>query len=145
VKTYQWPLTLSFALSVAAARRVGAGLGNKTYAPIISGKYRWSDWAAPKTKGGEIHHNAALAGDDLKNFVINELFPFSQPSTRSWSTGLVDSVAGILCEKTISCWEAVLWNGAPRGIVALRGSNSARLSVYFLCSRLLSKNRWGAV
>ena len=68
-------------LSVAAARRVGAEPGNRICAPIISGKYRWSEWAAPKTKDGKIDHNAALTGDDVKNFVNNEPFPYSQPST----------------------------------------------------------------
>jgi type I restriction enzyme M protein len=33
-------------------------------------------WAVPKTKDGKIDHNAALTGDDLRNFVNNDLFTY---------------------------------------------------------------------
>lgn len=76
VEQSSWVLFLKYIDDLESARKVGAELGNKTYAPIISGKYRWSEWAAPKTKEGKIDHNTALTGDDLKSFVNNELFPY---------------------------------------------------------------------
>ena len=76
VEQSSWVLFLKYIDDLEAARKVGAELGNKKYTPIISGKYRWSEWAVPKGKDGKIDHNTALTGDDLRNFVNNELFPF---------------------------------------------------------------------
>jgi len=76
VEQSSWVLFLKYIDDLESARKVGAELGNKKYTPIISGKYRWSEWAVPKTKDGKIDHNTALTGDDLRTFVNNELFPF---------------------------------------------------------------------
>ena len=76
VEQSSWILFLKYIDDLESARKVGAELGNKKYTPIISGKYRWSEWAVPKGKDGKIDHNTALTGDDLRNFVNNELFPF---------------------------------------------------------------------
>jgi type I restriction enzyme M protein len=76
VEQSSWVLFLKYIDDLEAARKVGAELGNKKYTPIISGKYRWSEWAVPKGKDGKIDHNTALTGDDLRNFVNNDLFPF---------------------------------------------------------------------
>jgi type I restriction enzyme M protein len=76
VEQTSWVLFLKYIDDLESARRVGAELGNKKYTPIISGKYRWSEWAVPKGKDGKIDHNTALTGDDLRNFVNNDLFPF---------------------------------------------------------------------
>ena len=76
VEQSSWVLFLKYIDDLEIARKVGAELGNKKYTPIISGKFRWSEWAVPKGKDGKIDHNAALTGDDLRNFVNNELFPF---------------------------------------------------------------------
>lgn len=76
VEQSSWVLFLKYIDDLESARKVGAELGNTKYAPIISGKYRWSEWAVPKGKDGKIDHNTALTGDDLRNFVNNELFPF---------------------------------------------------------------------
>ena len=76
VEQSSWVLFLKYIDDLESARKVGAELGNKKYTPIISGKYRWADWAVPKTKDGKIDHNTALTGDDLRTFVNNDLFPF---------------------------------------------------------------------
>lgn len=44
------------------------GLLNPNYREAIEKPYRWRDWAAEKEKG--------LTGDELKNFVNEELFPY---------------------------------------------------------------------
>lgn len=76
VEQSSWVLFLKYLDDLEGARKVGAELSNTKYTPIIKGKYRWSEWAVPKTKDGKIDHNAALTGDDLKNFVNTDLFPF---------------------------------------------------------------------
>ena len=76
VEQSSWILFLKYIEDLESSRKVGAELGNKKYTPIISGKYRWSEWSVPKGKDGKIDHNTALTGDDLRNFVNNELFPF---------------------------------------------------------------------
>ena len=76
VEQSSWVLFLKYLDDLEGARKLGAELSNTKYTPIIKGKYRWSEWAVPKTKGGKIDHNAALTGDDLKNFVNTDLFPF---------------------------------------------------------------------
>jgi type I restriction enzyme M protein len=76
VEQSSWVLFLKYIDDLESARKVGAELSNKKYSPIISGKFRWSEWAVPKTKDGKVDHNSALTGDDLKAFVNNELFPY---------------------------------------------------------------------
>jgi type I restriction enzyme M protein len=76
VEQSSWILFLKYIDDLENARKIGAELGNKKYTPIISGKYRWTEWAVPKTEDGKIDHNTALTGDDLRSFVNNELFPF---------------------------------------------------------------------
>jgi type I restriction enzyme M protein len=76
VEQSSWVLFLKYIDDLESARKVGAELSNKKYSPIISGKFRWSEWAVPKTKDGKVDHNSALTGDDLKSFVNNELFPY---------------------------------------------------------------------
>lgn len=76
VEQSSWVLFLKYLDDLESARKVGAKLSNAKYSPIIHGKYRWTEWAAPRTKDGKIDYNAALTGDDLKNFVNNDLFPY---------------------------------------------------------------------
>ncbi|WP_278361438.1 HsdM family class I SAM-dependent methyltransferase [Stutzerimonas kunmingensis] len=53
-----------------------AQLEGKYYLYILDPEYRWERWAAPKTANGQIGHNSALTGDDLKDFVNTKLFPY---------------------------------------------------------------------
>jgi len=76
VEQTSWILFLKYLDDLEVARKVGAELGNKKYEPIITGKYRWREWAVPRSSDGKIDFNKAKTGDDLKNFVNNELFPF---------------------------------------------------------------------
>jgi type I restriction enzyme M protein len=99
VEQTSWVLFLKYIEDLEIARKVGAELGNKKYVPIISGKFRWSNWAAPKNVSGKIDHNSALTGDDLKDFVNNELFPFlakfkssaASPNTLEYKIGEIFS------------------------------------------------------
>lgn len=76
VEQSSWVLFLKYLDDLESARKIGAELSNAKYTPIIEGKFRWTKWAVPKTKDGKIDHNAALTGDDLKDFVNRELFPY---------------------------------------------------------------------
>jgi type I restriction enzyme M protein len=51
-------------------------LEGKRYAYILDAPYRWESWAAPKGADGKLDHNAALTGDDLRDFVDRKLFPY---------------------------------------------------------------------
>jgi len=55
-----------------------AALKGKKYGYILDKPYRWETWAAPKGKDGKLDHNAAMTGDDLRDFVNQKLFPYLQ-------------------------------------------------------------------
>ncbi len=73
-----WLLFLKYLDSLEADKATEAELEGKKYSYILDPAYRWSKWAAPKTKSGEIDHNKALTGDDLREFVNQKLFPYLQ-------------------------------------------------------------------
>lgn len=102
VEQSSWVLFLKYLDDLESARRVGAELSGSKYAPIIDGKYRWTKWAVPKSKDGKVDHNVALTGDDLKEFVNKELFPYlakfkqsaSGPDTLEYKIGEIFSEIG---------------------------------------------------
>ena len=51
-------------------------LQGKPYDAIIDKRYQWSAWAAPKKKDGSFDHDKASTGDDLIEYVNEELFPY---------------------------------------------------------------------
>ena len=53
-----------------------AELEGKRYSFILDEPHRWERWAAPKTSDGKLGHNAAMTGDDLRDFVNGKLFPY---------------------------------------------------------------------
>ena len=99
VEQSSWVLFLKYLDDLESSRKVGAELSNTKYSPIIDGKYRWAKWAVPKSKDGKIDHNSALTGDDLKDFVNRELFPYlakfkstaSGPDTLEYKIGEIFS------------------------------------------------------
>ena len=99
VEQSSWVLFLKYLDDLESSRKVGAELSNTKYSPIIDGKYRWAKWAVPKSKDGKIDHNLALTGDDLKDFVNRELFPYlakfkstaSGPDTLEYKIGEIFS------------------------------------------------------
>jgi len=76
VEQTSWILFLKYLDDLEKDKQDAAELAGKSYAPIITGKFRWDQWAARKTKEGKIDHHNAKTGDDLINFVNNELFPY---------------------------------------------------------------------
>src|SRR5579862_9076807 len=60
----------------ALQTRVGTPALQKGYSYILDKPYRWDQWAAPKDEAGQIDHNKAKTGDDLRDFVNGKLFPY---------------------------------------------------------------------
>jgi type I restriction enzyme M protein len=76
VEQTSWILFLKYLNDLEEDKKTEAALAGKPYTYILDEKYRWPSWAHPKTPDGKLDHNTALAGDDLRDFVNNELFPY---------------------------------------------------------------------
>ena len=76
VEQTSWILFLKYLDDLEKDKELSARISGKKYEYIISPKYRWEVWASPKTAAGKLDHNKALSGDDLKDFVDHELFPY---------------------------------------------------------------------
>ncbi len=71
-----WLLFLKYLDGLEQDKATEAKLDGKKYAFILDAPYRWTSWAAPKGKDGQLDHNKALSGDDLTLFVNAKLFPY---------------------------------------------------------------------
>ena len=76
VEQTSWVLFLKYLDDLERDKATAAELTGKKYTNIISPKYRWNTWAAPKGKDGKLDHHKALTGDDLNDFVNVKLFPY---------------------------------------------------------------------
>jgi len=75
VEQTSWVLFLKYLDDLEKDKQTAAELSGKSYERIIDKKFHWTVWATPKLAEGKIDHNA-LTGDDLLDFVNNELFPY---------------------------------------------------------------------
>lgn len=73
-----WMLFLKYLDDLEQERAVEAELVGKNYEFIIDKKHHWSNWAAPKKADGTFDHDAALTGDDLIDYINQDLFPYLQ-------------------------------------------------------------------
>jgi type I restriction enzyme M protein len=71
-----WLLFLKYLDDMEKDKADEAALHGRTYSFILDEPYRWEHWAAPKAKDGQIDHNRAQTGDDLRDFVNQKLFPY---------------------------------------------------------------------
>ena len=71
-----WLLFLKYLDALEHSKAMEAELEGKKYTYLLDAPYRWETWAAPKGKDGKIDHNAAMTGDDLRDFVNQTLFPY---------------------------------------------------------------------
>jgi type I restriction enzyme M protein len=71
-----WLLFLKYLDAHEQDKADEAALERKKYAFLLDKPYRWEEWAAPKAKDGQIDHNRAKTGDDLRDFVNQKLFPY---------------------------------------------------------------------
>src|SRR5260221_9773610 len=70
-----WLLFLKYLDGLEQDRADEAALDGKKYSYLLDKAYRWETWATPKTSLGQIDHNKAKTGDDLRDFVSGKLFP----------------------------------------------------------------------
>ncbi len=79
VEQTSWILFLKYLHDLENDRATAAELTGKDYTPIIDNEFQWNVWAAPKIANesgiNKIDHNA-MTGDDLTDFVNNQLFPY---------------------------------------------------------------------
>ncbi len=75
VEQTSWVLFLKYLDDLEKDKATAALLSGAAYTKIIEPQFQWTTWAAPKLADGKIDHNA-LTGDDLLDFVNQELFPY---------------------------------------------------------------------
>ena len=80
-----WLLFLKYLDGLEQDRADEAALNGKKYTFILDRPYRWEIWAAPKGKDGKLDYNAAMTGDDLRDFVNQKLFPYLSGFTQKAS------------------------------------------------------------
>ena len=73
-----WMLFLKYLEDLEEERKLEAELKSKSYEYIIDEPHHWSSWAAPKKQDGSPDHDRALIGDDLIDYVNEDLFPYLQ-------------------------------------------------------------------
>lgn len=71
-----WLLFLKYLDALEADKATEAELEGRDYQYILAEPFRWGQWAAPRDASGKLNHNAALTGDDLRDFVNRNLFPY---------------------------------------------------------------------
>ncbi|ACH40562.1 type I restriction-modification system, DNA adenine N6-methyltransferase subunit [Citrifermentans bemidjiense Bem] len=71
-----WLLFLKYLDGLEQDKAMEAELEGKKYSYILDEPYRWETWAAPKGADGQLDHNKAMTGDDLRDFVDRKLFPY---------------------------------------------------------------------
>lgn len=97
VEQTSWILFLKYLDDLEETRNTESKLAGKEYEYILKPEFRWDAWACPKTKDGKIDHNKALTGDDLREFVNTELFPYlkkfraEDPNTVEYKIGEIFS------------------------------------------------------
>ena len=89
-----WLLFLKYLDALEADKATDAALEGKPYSFILDERFRWGSWAAPRTAAGALDHNAAMTGDDLREFVNGKLFPylagFKQRASGPNTSGKID-------------------------------------------------------
>ena len=75
VEQTSWILFLKYLDDLEKDKVDAAELSDKPYLPFFLPEFQWSSWAAPKLPDGKRDYKA-LDGDDLTDFVNNQLFPY---------------------------------------------------------------------
>ncbi len=76
IEQTSWILFLKYLDALEDDRAMQAELDGKRVTPLLEPRFRWVEWAVPRTPDGKTDHARTLVGDDLRNFVDQELFPY---------------------------------------------------------------------
>ena len=76
VEQTSWILFLKYLNDLEEDRRIQAQLSGTVFDYILDPPHRWSTWASPKTADGKLDYQTARNGDDLREFVDHDLFPY---------------------------------------------------------------------
>tara|TARA_B100000902_G_scaffold397270_1_gene460514 strand:+ start:109 stop:1572 length:1464 start_codon:yes stop_codon:yes gene_type:complete len=76
IEQTSWILFLKYFSETEAIDAERAELAGNIHSYILEEKFRWSNWALPRNASDEVDHDKKLLGDDLINFVNQELFPY---------------------------------------------------------------------
>ena len=76
IEQTSWILFLKYLDDFESDKETAAQLDGEVYSRIIDDDYLWKSWAAPRRADGKLDYNIALTGDDLRDFVNHELFPY---------------------------------------------------------------------
>ena len=71
-----WMLFLKYLDDLERELAMEAELVGKSHEFLFDVPHRWSSWAAPKQQDGSFDHDSAKIGDDLIEFVNDDLFPY---------------------------------------------------------------------
>ncbi|MBE0507609.1 MAG: N-6 DNA methylase [Marinospirillum sp.] len=82
-----WVLFLKFLDDYESEKEDEAELSGKSYQPVLDDEHRWASWACPKTADGKLDLARARTGDDLTDYVNNQLFPYLKSFTNAAATG----------------------------------------------------------
>ncbi|MCK5475497.1 MAG: N-6 DNA methylase [Candidatus Pacebacteria bacterium] len=97
VEQTSWILFLKYLDDLEETKKVENKLAGKKYKYILKSEFQWDNWACPKVKDGKLDHHKALDGDDLKEFVNDQLFPYlkqfkaEDPNTVEYKIGEIFS------------------------------------------------------
>jgi len=97
VEQTSWILFLKYLDDLEETKKTEAALAGREYTYILPENYRWNTWACPKNNVNKLDHNKALDGDDLKDFVNHQLFPYlkrfkaEEPNTIEYKIGEIFS------------------------------------------------------
>ena len=76
IEQTSWILFLKYLDDYEAEKEQYAILNGEIHNSILEKKYRWNSWAVSSKKNNNIDDESFETGDDLKDFVNKELFPY---------------------------------------------------------------------
>ena len=82
-----WVLFLKFLDDYESQKEDEAILSGKDYQTVLDDVHRWESWACPKTADGKLDLTRAKTGDDLTDYVNNQLFPYLKGFTNASAAG----------------------------------------------------------
>ena len=96
VEQSSWILFLKYWDDLEKTRETAAMLKGESYERIITGKYAWHSWAMPLDDKGNYDNKKAMVGDDLIDFVNDELYPHLQSFKERYDINTIEYKVGVI-------------------------------------------------